>query len=200
MTERLSLSLQTGKFLASKQSFIQSKCFNSMCISKYFPLLPTPPYNKGTFQANLWPREETEVTVRQCPSSCKLSRDRISRRLEPLRIFLTPHLQAGGLWEPLSLGSLQLSGMNASVYALLHSFRASLVAPMVKISLQCRRLGFDPWVRKIPWRRKMTTHFSVLAWKIPWTEEPGRLQSMGLQRVRHDLATKQQHPCVHANM
>ena len=36
------------------------------------------------------------------------------------------------------------------------------------------------------------THSSILAWKIPWTEEPGGLQSMGLQRVGHDLATKQQ--------
>ena len=32
----------------------------------------------------------------------------------------------------------------------------------------------------------MVTHCSILAWRIPWTEEPGRLQSMGLQRVRHD--------------
>ena len=32
----------------------------------------------------------------------------------------------------------------------------------------------------------MATHSSVLAWRIPWTEEPGGLQSMGLQRVRHD--------------
>ena len=32
----------------------------------------------------------------------------------------------------------------------------------------------------------MATHSSILAWKIPWTEEPGRLQSMGSQRVRHD--------------
>ena len=32
----------------------------------------------------------------------------------------------------------------------------------------------------------MATHSSILAWRIPWTEEPGRLQSMGLQRVRHD--------------
>ena len=31
----------------------------------------------------------------------------------------------------------------------------------------------------------MSTHSSILAWKIPWTEEPGRLQSMGLQRVEH---------------
>ena len=38
----------------------------------------------------------------------------------------------------------------------------------------------------------MATHSSVLAWEIPWTEEPGRLQSMGSQRVRQDLATKPQ--------
>ena len=36
----------------------------------------------------------------------------------------------------------------------------------------------------------MATYSSILAWKIPWTEEPGRLQSMGLQRVRHDQATE----------
>ena len=34
--------------------------------------------------------------------------------------------------------------------------------------------------------KEMATHSSILAWKIPWTEEPGRLQSMGLQRVGHD--------------
>ena len=39
--------------------------------------------------------------------------------------------------------------------------------------------------------KEMAIHPSIVAWKIPWTEEPGRLQSMGLQRVRHDyLATK----------
>jgi len=39
---------------------------------------------------------------------------------------------------------------------------------------------------------EMTTHSSILAWEIPWTEEPGGLQSMGSQRVRHHLGTKQQ--------
>ena len=34
--------------------------------------------------------------------------------------------------------------------------------------------------------KEMATHSSILAWKIPWTEKPGRLQSMGSQRVRHD--------------
>ena len=38
----------------------------------------------------------------------------------------------------------------------------------------------------------MAIHSTVLAWKIPWTEKPGGLESTGLQRVEHDLATKQQ--------
>ena len=47
---------------------------------------------------------------------------------------------------------------------------ASLMAQRVRICLQCRRHrrhGFDPWVGKIPWRRKMATHFNILAWDIP---------------------------------
>ena len=42
----------------------------------------------------------------------------------------------------------------------------------------------------------MATHSSILAWRIPWTEEPGKLQSMGSQRVRHVLATKPPPPKV----
>ena len=43
----------------------------------------------------------------------------------------------------------------------------------------------------------MATHSIILAWEIPWTEEPGGLQSMGSQRVGHDVATKQQQLCPH---
>ena len=48
-----------------------------------------------------------------------------------------------------------------------------------------------------PWRedlleKEMATHSSILAWESPWTEEPGGLQSMGSQRVGHDLVIKQQ--------
>ena len=43
-----------------------------------------------------------------------------------------------------------------------------------------------------PLEKEMAAHSSILAWKIPWTEKPSGLQSMGLQRVRRDLATKQQ--------
>ena len=49
------------------------------------------------------------------------------------------------------------------------------------------------WVQSLDWEdpleKEMATHFSTLAWKIPWMEEPGGLQSMGLQIVKHDRAT-----------
>ena len=54
----------------------------------------------------------------------------------------------------------------------------------------------ETWVRLLgredPLEKEMATHSSILAWEIPRTEEPGGLQSMGLQRVGHYLATKQQ--------
>ena len=59
-----------------------------------------------------------------------------------------------------------------------------------KISLQCRRPGFDPWVGKIPWRRKEPPPSLFLPEESPWTEEPGGLQSMGLQKVGYNWATK----------
>ena len=40
--------------------------------------------------------------------------------------------------------------------------------------------------REDPLEKEMATQYTTLAWEIPWTEDPGRLQSMGLQRVRHD--------------
>ena len=46
-----------------------------------------------------------------------------------------------------------------------------------------------------PMEKEMATHSSVLAWEIPWTKEPGGLQSMGSQRVGHDLATEHAQPC-----
>ena len=49
---------------------------------------------------------------------------------------------------------------------------------------RCKSLGLNPWVGKIP---------SILAWRIPWTEEAGRLQSVGLQRVRHIWVTEHTH-------
>ena len=61
-----------------------------------------------------------------------------------------------------------------------------MVAQMVKRlpavqEMQARSLGQED-----PLEKEMATHSSTLAWKIPWTEEPGRLQSMGSKRVGHD--------------
>ena len=50
---------------------------------------------------------------------------------------------------------------------------------------------------KDPLEGEMATHSSIPAWIIPWTEEPSGLQSMGLQRVRQHLVTKQQHTCAY---
>ena len=49
-----------------------------------------------------------------------------------------------------------------------------------------RVMRFDPWVGKIPWSSSMAAHSSILAWRILWTEEPGGLQFMVSQRVRHN--------------
>ena len=67
--------------------------------------------------------------------------------------------------------------------------RTSLWAKMVKClptmqETQVQSLGWE-----VPLEKEMATHSSILAWKIPWMEEPGRLQSMGSQRVRHDWET-----------
>ena len=64
--------------------------------------------------------------------------------------------------------------------------RASLVAQTVKrlptmLETQVQSLDWED-----PLEKEMATHSSILAWKIPWTEESDRLQSLGLQRIRHD--------------
>ena len=87
------------------------------------------------------------------------------------------HSSPVAYWAPIDLGSSSYTW-------------TSLVAQMVKNPPQCRRLRFNPWVGEIPWRRKWQTHSSILGWEIPRTEEPGRLQCRGSQRVGHGLVTK----------
>ena len=52
----------------------------------------------------------------------------------------------------------------------------------------------ESWVQSLGWEdpleEGMATHSSILVWRIPWTEEPGGIQSMGSQRIRHNRATK----------
>ena len=59
--------------------------------------------------------------------------------------------------------------------------------PPAMQEIQVQSLGGE-----YPLEKEMVTHSSILAWRIPWPEEPGRLQSIGLQRVGHDLETKKQ--------
>ena len=72
-------------------------------------------------------------------------------------------------------------------------YGASLVAQLVK-NLSAMQ---ETWVQFLGWEdpleKEMANHSSILAWKTPWTEEPGRLQSMEVARVGHDLATKPHH-------
>ena len=55
-----------------------------------------------------------------------------------------------------------------------------MVSQTVKNLSAMRRPGFDPWAGKIPWK-EMATHSNILAWRVPWTEEPGGLKSIGSQ-------------------
>ena len=72
---------------------------------------------------------------------------------------------------------------------------ASPVAQLVKTQLSMQKIQ-EAWVLSLGWEdtleKEMATHSSILAWKIPWTEESGGVQSMGSQRVGHHWATEQQ--------
>ena len=63
---------------------------------------------------------------------------------------------------------------------------SSLVAQMVKRLPVMQETWVQSLVQEDPLEKEMATHSSTLAWKIPWTEKPGRLQSMRLQRVGHN--------------
>ena len=84
---------------------------------------------------------------------------------------------------------LKDSGQICFTVELGESCRASLVAQTVKHLPTTGETQVQSLGQEDPLEKKMATHSSVLAWKIPWTEEPGRLQSMGSQRIGHDWAT-----------
>ena len=75
-----------------------------------------------------------------------------------------------------------------------HNVLASLVAQKVKNLSTMQEMGRRVWSlgQEDPVEKGMATYTSSLAWRIPWTEEPGGLQCMALQKVGHDLATEQQ--------
>ena len=107
-------------------------------------------------------------------------------------IFRTDFLQDGLVGSPCIPRDSQESSPTLPTPVFIHTlvFWASLVAQLVK-NLPA---VWETWIQFLGWEdlleKGMATHSSVLAWRIPWTEQPGRLQSTGSQRLGHDLAIK----------
>ena len=103
----------------------------------------------------------------------------------PRRIFVTENRRLSSVAFHLVLN---MTGILIKAVFVVRHIRRALEAQTY--GLPTRR---ETWVQSLGQEdlleKEMATHSSILAWKIPWTEEPGRLQSVGLQRVRHDWAT-----------
>ena len=83
----------------------------------------------------------------------------------------------------LGMELIHMQGLTAFIDDLLWT---SLVAQTVKHLSTMRETWVPSLGQEDPLEKEMAIHSSTIAWKIPWIEEPGRLQSMGLQRVGHD--------------
>ena len=99
------------------------------------------------------------------------------------------HLQVTWFWQATALQFPHLIRRAPTLKVTVNEVGASLVAQRLK-HLPAM---WDTWVQSLgqedPQEKEMATHSSILAWRIPWTEEPGGLRSTGSQRVRHDRAT-----------
>ena len=99
--------------------------------------------------------------------------------------FLVIYTHLHGIWECLFPSILP--------HGVLSAFFHFSFLPMVAQTVKCLPAVRETRVRSLSWEypleKEMATHSSTLAWKIPWTKEPGRLESMGSQRVGHDWAT-----------
>ena len=80
------------------------------------------------------------------------------------------------------------------------AFYVTYVAALVAQAVKNLPAMQETWVQSLGWEdpleKGMATHSSILAWEIPWTDEPSRLQPMGLQRVGHNEAPTQAHTLV----
>ena len=101
------------------------------------------------------------------------------------------HCEVTGWSEGLTLSILSCQGdwgPHTPSYQLVNFFH--LVRVLVAQTVKNPPAIWETWVQSMgqedPLKNGMATHSSILAWRIPWTEEPGRIQTLGLQRVRHD--------------
>ena len=116
-----------------------------------------------------WPRDQTCVSYISC----------IGRRILYCQCYLGLVGEKLLLWHLIELRNIALKWVHICE-------RSSLVAQMVKNLPVMWRTRIQSLGREDPLEEGMATHSSILAWRIPWTEEPGGLQSMRSRRVRHD--------------
>ena len=87
---------------------------------------------------------------------------------------------------PISLSLQSIDIFHLACATLRKLIRISLVTQLVKNLPAVWETHFNPWAREDPLQKKLATYSSILAWRTPWTEEPGKLQSIGPQSVRHN--------------
>ena len=140
-----------------------------------------PPFGLRTYLINQY------VILRYCPSNlCKWNY--LYGDLPFFKIQVNPFMAQD---KPFGVNIipkciLWVTGL-VPFWVLRHSF------PLVAQRLKRLPARWETWVQSLgqedPLEKEIATHSSILAWRIPWMEEPGRLQSTGSQRVRHDWAT-----------
>ena len=143
-----------------------------------------------------------------CAHILNHSWDWVLARLDPLLFSCSAYITAFQVFQ-LSLCSreptvvLQTLKSNAGFLKTLRWQKPPLCFP--RFNLLVQQVKSPPamqetWVQSLgpedPLKKEMATHSSILAWRIPWTEEPGGLQSTGSQRVGHDWATEDTQPSV----
>ena len=106
----------------------------------------------------------------------------MKKKNSPLSVKLEQESELGNVGAFL-FSSKKISYMQDTVVL---KGRASLVAQRLKRLLPMQETRIRSLGQEDPLEKEMVTHSSILAWRIPWTEKPGRLQSMGSQRVGHD--------------
>ena len=85
--------------------------------------------------------------------------------------------------SPSTVGTMTSSML---IISILYTLRLSLVVQRVKRLPEMWEIRVQSPDQEDPLEKEMASHSSTLGWKIPWMEEPGKLQSLGLQRIRHD--------------
>ena len=122
---------------------------------------------------------------------------------QPTPVFCLENSMDREDWQATAHGS-QRAGYNCvteniyifthtHIYTYIYIFGVSLVAQRLKHLPAMQETWVQSLGQEDPLEKEMATHSSILAWRIPWTEEPGGLQPMGSQRVGHDWATSLSH-------